>query len=307
MRLRFIVGEVWQGLRRNSTMALSVIIVTLVSLAFVGSAALLQIQVGKLKDDWYDRVEVSIFLCPDVSYAKQCDSGPVTQPQIDAIRSVLTTGELGDLVDQDGVYYETKEEAWDNLLARDPGGIVAQQLTADDMQPSFRVKLKDPEKFLLVADATRNMKGVEEVVDQRKVFGTLFQVLNRATLLAASLAIVMLLAAMLLITTTIRLSALSRRRETTIMRMVGSSKTLIQLPFMLEGAIAATTGAVLSVVGLWLGVRYLVQDWLTSSSLSWIDYIDAGDVMTVAPWLVLIGFVLSAIASVFTLGKYTSA
>lgn len=305
MRLRFIITEVLQGLRRNTTMALSVIIVTLVSLAFVGSAALLQIQVGKLKDDWYDRVEVSIFLCPSDSAYAQCKAGPVTASQEDAIREVLGAGELGEIVDQ--VYYETKEEAWDNLLKRDPDGFFAQQLTADDMQPSFRVKLKDPEQFALVADAIEMRPGVEHVVDQREVFGTLFQILNRATLLAAALAIVMLLAAMLLITTTIRLSALSRRRETTIMRMVGSSKTLIQLPFMLEGVIAATTGAILSIIGLWLGVRYLVQDWLTSSNLSWVDYIDEGDVLSVAPWLLLIGFGLSAIASVVTLGRYTSA
>ena len=305
MRIRFIFTEVFQGLRRNTTMALSVIIVTLVSLAFVGSAALLQIQVGKLKDDWYDRVEVSIFLCPNKSTYAQCKSGPVTASQEEEIRQVLTTGALGDIVEE--VYYESKEEAWQNLLERDEDGFFSQLLTADDMQPSFRVKLKDPEEFALIADAVGELKGVEKVVDQREVFGTLFQVLNRATLLAAALAIVMLMAAMLLITTTIRLSALSRRRETTIMRMVGSSKTLIQLPFMLEGVIAATTGAILSVVGLWLGVRYLVQDWLSTSDLNWVDYVDQGDVLTVAPWLLLIGFGLSAVASLVTLGRYTSA
>lgn len=287
-------------------MALSVIIVTLVSLAFVGAAALLQIQVGKLKDDWYDRVEVSIFLCPESSLSPKCDHGAVTTAEEDAIRQVLSpTGALGDIVQH--VYYEDKQMAWDNLVERDPDGIFAQQLTAADMQDSFRVKLNDPEQFAVIADATGNLPGVEEVVDQKVIFGTLFQLLNRATLLAASLAVVMLLAAMLLITTTIRLSALSRRRETTIMRMVGSSKTLIQLPFMLEGVIAATTGAVLSIVGLWLGVRYLVEDWLSTSNLTWVHYIDQSDVLSVAPWLLLIGFGLSAVASVVTLGRYTSA
>jgi cell division transport system permease protein len=305
MRLRFIITETFQGLRRNSTMALSVIIVTLVSLAFVGSAMLLQIQVGKLKDDWYDRVEVSIFLCPNVSDVANCKSGPVTAAQEENIRNILDTGALSDLVEV--WYYETKEQAWENLLESNPDDFLVQQLTADDMQPSYRVKLKDPEQFKVVADATANLPGVEHVVDQRQVFGPLFTILNRSTLLAASLAIVMLLAATLLITTTIRLSALSRRRETTIMRMVGSSKILIQLPFMLEGIIAAATGAILSIVGLWLAVRYLVQDWLTQSTVNWVDYIDQGDVFSVAPWLFAIALALSAIASLVTLGRYTSA
>ena len=305
MRLQFILSEVWQGLRRNSTMALSVVIVTLVSLAFVGSAALLQVQVGKLKDDWYDKVEVSIFLCPERSGEPNCQSGPVTLAQSDEIYRVLTTGDLGALVQN--VFYEDKQEAFERFTERLPAdSVFLQQLTAEDMQESYRVKLYDPEQFETVASATAHLPGVEHVVDQKEKFASLFLVLNRATLLAAALASVMLLAAVLLITTTIRLSALSRRRETTIMRMVGSSKTLIQLPFMLEGAIAATTGAVLSVVGLWLGVRYLVEDWL-SKEVNWVDYVGSSDVFAVAPWLILIAVGLSGFASFVSLGRYTSA
>ena len=217
MRLQFILSEVLQGLRRNSTMALSVVIVTFVSLAFVGAAALLQIQIDKLKDDWFDRVEVSIFMCPNVSLSQKCQAGAVTPAEENDIRRVLETGALGELVDT--LYYESKEEAYRRFLETNGDSIYAQHLTADDMQQSFRVKLKNPEQFDLVADATENLPGVEKVEDQREIFNDLFQALNGATLVAAGLALVMSLAAGLLITTTIRLSALSRRRETTIMRL----------------------------------------------------------------------------------------
>ena len=304
MRLQFIASEVWQGLRRNITMALSVVIVTFVSLGFLGSAALLQMQVMNLKNSWYEKVEVSIFLCPNSSPVANCASGPVTPAQQAEIVRILKTGAVGALVKS--VYEESKQEVWEDFVSRKENAFYSQHLTAEDMQPVLRVKLIDPEQFQVVADATQNLGGVEIVRDQRDIFDTLFQVLNRATLLAAALAGVMLLAAVLLITTTIRLSALSRRRETTIMRMVGSSKSLIQLPFMLEGAISATLGALLAILGLWLTVRYLVEDWL-STQFSWIDYIRASDVMSVAPWMLLIAVALSAVASLVTLGKYTSA
>ncbi len=205
MRLQFIAAEVWQGLRRNATMALAVVIVTFVSLAFLGSAVLLQMQVTNLKNDWYNKVEVSVFLCPDASAVANCASGPVTEAQENAIERILTTGAVGGIV-KPPIYYESKEEAYRNLVARDKDGYFSQHLTADDMQPILRVKLKDPEQFQVVADATENLDGVESVVDQRDIFKTLFQVLNRATLIAAALAGVMLLAAVMLITTTIRLS-----------------------------------------------------------------------------------------------------
>ena len=56
MRAQFILSEIGIGLRRNLSMTIAVILVTFISLTFVGAAGLLQIQVSKLKDDWYGKV-----------------------------------------------------------------------------------------------------------------------------------------------------------------------------------------------------------------------------------------------------------
>lgn len=303
MRLRFILGEVFTGLRRNGTMALSVVLVTFVSLTFVGAAVLTQMQVDNLKADWYSKVEVSIFLCPEKSPNLQCATGLATPDQEDAIEDVLRNGSVAHLVQE--VHYESRQEAFEKFKAYDIDNTYA-TLTADQMQASFRVKLTDPEQFEVVADAVKGMKGVETVQDQRDIFKGLFSLLNAATFVAAALAAVMLLAAILLITTTIRLSAMSRKRETNIMRMVGSSRVLIQLPFMLEGAVAATLGAVLASAALWSGMKFAVTDWLHQSTLV-VEYISADDVLIVAPWLLAIAVALALVASVATLGRYTRA
>ena len=303
MRLRFILGEVFNGLRRNGTMALSVVLVTFVSLTFVGAAVLTQMQVDNLKADWYSKVEVSIFLCPEKSPSLQCASGLATPDQEDAIEDVLVNGSVAHLVQS--VEYESREEAFKKFKAYDIDNTYA-TLTANQMQASFRVKLTDPEQFEVVADAVKGMKGVETIQDQRDIFKGLFSILNAATFVAAALAAVMLLAAVLLITTTIRLSAMSRKRETNIMRMVGSSRVLIQLPFMLEGAVAATLGAVLASGALWSAMKFAVTDWLHQSSLV-VEYISADDVLVVAPWLLAIAVALALVASVATLGRYTRA
>ena len=88
------------------------------------------------------------------------------------------------------------------------------------------------------------------------------------------------------------------------MRLVGASNLFVQLPFMLEGAIAATIGALFAVGGLWFGVRYLVQDWL-AESVRFIPYIGTDAVWSIAPWLVLVAFGLAAVSSVVTLSRYT--
>ena len=302
MRLQFILSEIGLGLRRNLSMTISVILVTFVSLMFVGSAALLQTQIGKMKDDWYDKVEVSVFLCPQNSTEPTCASGEVTDDQKAQIRAALDAPEIKPYVEH--IYTESKEQAYDAFQKQFKDQFWASAATVDDMNSSFRIKLADPTQYQVVADVISGKPGVEDVKDQQRLFDKLFTVLNSATLLAGGLALVMLLAAVLLITTTIRLSALSRRRETGIMRLVGASTMFIQLPFMLEGAIAATIGALLAVGGLWLGVGYLVDDWL-GESVSWIPNVSTADVLTIAPILIVVAIALAAISSLVTLSRYT--
>ena len=302
MRLQFILSEIGLGLRRNLSMTISVILVTFVSLTFVGSAALLQAQIGKMKDDWYDKVEVSVFLCPQNSSAPTCASGEVTDDQRADIEAALASPEIKPFVQH--IYTETKEQAFAAFQKQFKDQTWTSAVTAEDMNSSFRIKLTDPQKYQLVSDVVSGRAGVEDVQDQQRLFDKLFVVLNHATLLAAGLAGVMLLAAVLLITTTIRLSAMSRRRETGIMRLVGASTFFIQLPFMLEGAIAATIGALLAVAGLWLGVEYLVRDWL-EESVNWIPYVSTADVLTVAPILIVVAILLAGVSSLVTLSRYT--
>jgi cell division transport system permease protein len=303
MRLQFILSEIGIGLRRNLSMTISVILVTFVSLTFVGAAALLQLQIGKMQDDWYDKVEVTVYLCPaGTSSAATCAGGEVTAEQKQAILDALKAPDVAPYIEH--TYEESKEEAYETFQRQYEGQFWAELMTVDDMNETLRIKLTDPEQYEVVADVLNGRQGVESVQDQRELYDTLFLVLNRATLLSVGLAGVMLLAAVLLITTTIRLSAMSRRRETGIMRMVGASNLFIQLPFMLEGAIAATIGAALSVVGLWAGVKYLITDWL-GGQITWVPYVGTDEVWLIAPVLVAAAILLAAISSLVTLSRYT--
>ena len=302
MRVRFVLGNAFQGLRRNMAMAVSVALVTFVSLTFVGAAVLVQMQISNMKDDWYDAVEVSVFLCPESSATPTCASGEVSDDQAEEILAVLQSEALRPYVDE--VYTETKEEAHEAFQDQFGNQDWASRVSAEQMQMSYRVSLHDPEQYQVVADEIAGRAGVEAVVDQRSILEPLFLVLNRVTALAAGLAGLMTVTAVLLITTTIRLSAMSRSKETSIMRLVGASNFFIQLPFMLEGALAALAGALLATGGLWLGVNYLVEGWLAESFV-WVNFVCTADVWTIAPILLGIGILLAAISSLVSLSRYT--
>lgn len=301
MRLRFIFAEVFHGIRRNFTMTVSVMLVTFISLTFVGAAALLQKQIGVMKDEWYDKVEISVFMCPDTSSDAKCQSGKATPEQLKGVEDKLNSAAMKPYVKE--WYFETEADAFTAFKKRFADDHW-NMLKPEQLPSSYRIKLINPEEFQVITDAFTGLPGVDEVQDQRKVLEPVFTLLSRASYLSAGLAALMLLTSVLLINTTIRLSAMSRKRETNIMRLVGASNLFIQLPFMLEGAIAALLGAGLAIGGLWLGVHFVVQDWL-AGSMSAIRFVDTGAVWQLSPWLVLVALAVAGLSSLVTLRKFT--
>ena len=303
MRFRYVLSETGKGLTRNLAMTVSVILVAFVSLLFVGASALLQAQISTMKGDWYDKVEVSVYMCPPSSSYPQCSAGEATQAQIDAVEDLVNSTTLESYVASYTI--ESKEAAYKNFMKAYGNSSIGRNATEDMMPVSFRIKLTDAEKYQVVAEQFEGRDGVERVVDQRATLEPLFLVMNRASWITGGLAAIMALAAILLITTTIRLSAMSRSRETGIMRLVGASNTFIQLPFVLEGVIAALIGGLLAVGALFVGVKYVVTDWLAGSIKFTSAFIGTGDVLRLSPWLLLAAVLIAALASALSLRKYT--
>ena len=304
MRFRFIVSETGKGLARNFAMSVSVVLVSFVSLLFVGASALLQTQISTMKGDWYDKVEVSVYMCPASSSGAACPDGEATQEQIDAVESFINSDALKPYVKS--YTFESKAEAYAKFKEVYGDRSIGRSATEEMMPVSFRIKLVDAEKYQVVAEQLTGRDGVQRVVDQRKTLETFFLVMNRASWITGGLAAIMAVAAVLLISTTIRLSAMSRSKETEIMRLVGASNFFIQLPFMLEGAIAALIGALAAVGSLWLGVHYIVDGWL-AQSLTFVNtaFISTRHVLVLAPWLLLAAVALAVGSSSFSLSKYT--
>ncbi|OZG68083.1 permease-like cell division protein FtsX [Bifidobacterium eulemuris] len=304
MRMRFILSETWTSLKRNVPMILSVMLVTFISFVFIGAAVLTQAQIVKAKGDWYDKVEVVVWLCPDgTSQSANCASGvSPTASEINELQQTIRD-ELSDVVED--ITYVSKQEFYDDTFTQQyPNGeYQGRTLTADDMQDSLWLKLSDPEKYQIVSEVLSSRDGVEEVTDQRQIFEPVFAVLNRATAVTIGLAAVMVLVAIMLTGTTIRMSAASRRTETEIMRLVGASNWTIRMPFVLEGVLASLVGSVLSCLMLSVIVRVFVEGWL-AESISWIPYVNQMTVLMISPFLILGAILLSIIASTVSLRRY---
>jgi cell division transport system permease protein len=293
--------EAWNGVRRNVSMVVSVVLVTLVSLTFVGSAALLQLQIQNMKSYWYDKAQVAVYLCTDYSTQGNCDQQDASQGQIDGVQAQLDSATLTPYIDK--WYFENHDAAFENFKKQFKGSAVLDLVTPDLLPQTFWINLNDPTQSAVIAEALGGMSGVESVVDQRAYLDGIFTMLNAASLTAVGVAALMLVAAALLIATTIRLSAFSRRRELAIMRLVGASNWFIQTPFIVEGVVAATIGSLLAC-GAVAAIMVFFVDGYLANAMPATAFIQLSDAALVFPLLVVVGCVLAGTSAYIAISRY---
>ncbi len=297
MRAGFLLSEVRIGLRRNLTMTFAVIVTTAISLSLLGIGLLSNAQVNAMKDYWYDKIEVSVYLCGSLSESASCSGGVITPEQRMAIKT-----DLDALPVVQSVFYESQSEAYTRFQERFKDSAIAQNVTADQLPESFRVKLKDPTQFAVVVSAFSGRPGVDVVQDQRSILEKFFQLLNVLRNGALLVGLFSVLTAGLLISNTLRIAAFNRRRETGVMKLVGASSWSIQLPFLLEGIFSALIGWVFAT-GLLAGLKSVI-DSKVAPLLTFTNFFGWNEVWIASAWLLLAGFTVSTIASLITLRRY---
>jgi cell division transport system permease protein len=278
-------------------MTFAVIVTTAISLSLLGIGLLSNAQVGAMKDYWYDKIEVSVFLCGSLSESSSCAGGVITNEQRLAIKADIEA-----LPVVESVFYESQAEAFKRFQERFKDSAIAQNVSADQLPESFRVKLKDPTQFAVVVSAFSGRPGVDIVQDQRTILDKFFKLLGVLRNGALAVGLASVFTAALLISNTLRIAAFNRRRETGVMKLVGASSWSIQLPFLLEGVFSALIGWVIAT-GLLAGLKAVV-DSKVAPLLTFTKFFGWGEVWTSSAWLLLTGLVVSVGASVITLRRY---
>jgi cell division transport system permease protein len=302
MRAQFIMSEIGVGLRRNLTMTFAVVVSVALSLALFGGSLLMRDQVSTMKGYWYDKVNVSIFLCnkSDAESDPHCANGPVTTEEKGQIKADLSRMPV-----VQKVMYESSDEAYKHYKQQFGDSPLARSLTPDQMQESYRIKLKDPQKYQVIASAFSGRDGVQSVQDQKGILENLFGLLNGMNWAALAVMALMLVVAMMLIVNTVRVSAFSRRRETGIMRLVGASSFYIQMPFIMEAAVAGLIGGFVACLMLIVGRYFIIDHGLAlSQKLNLINFIGWDAVLAKLPLVLAIGLLMPAFAAFFALRKY---
>lgn len=282
------------GLVRHLSLTVAVMLVGAVTLSLVGAGVLMGRQVDLIAEQWYEQVRVTVYLCDGLV----CDVP--TADQVDTLRNDLEADPRVAAVE-----FETSEQAYENFveLFEDRPELVA-ATTPDLLPTSFRAQLTSPAVYDDVVGDYQLYDGVDEVSDQRQLVDRLIAVAENVRLGAWIAAAIQAFSALVLLYTAVRISAVSRRAQTRVMKHLGASNRYIRLPFMIEAVVSSLVGAGIAIAVLYFGVQ-----WTTRYAAQFITlpYLTTADVWTIAGQLLVGAAVVGVVTARVSLRKHLRA
>ena len=298
MRANFVMSGVGQGLRRNVLMSIALIMITFVSLYFLGGALLTQKEIDKFRSTYEDRLDVSIYLCGPTK--DQNCKHPFTAQERSSLEGQLQSDPL--IVSERFVSQNQIFKNNPNYLGLGDLDI----LQASDFPNLISVKLKDIKRdYVTVAARYNRAAGVDRVQNQDASLKTILDIFDKSRIGALAFALLVLVAAILLMAITIQVAAAQRRNETNIMRLVGASRWMTQLPFVIEAVITALIGGVLIIPALWFSKTYVLNGIFGHSvSHGVLPDLSINDLLIASGESVLVGVALAIVTAYVTLRAY---
>ncbi|MDP9093727.1 MAG: permease-like cell division protein FtsX [Actinomycetota bacterium] len=298
MRANFVLSGVATGIRRNVTMTIALVLSTSIALAFVGAALLANTEITKFKQQYEDKINVSIYLCA-TQFQPPC-THKTTDAETAAIRAALNSDPI-----VKSERYISEQQAF--VLGQQQQPDVAKFLKVGVLPASFTVKLRNLQRdYPTFAVTYAKFAGVGQVKNQIDTINTLLAFIDSARWFSIIVALIVLVASILLIANTIQVAAAQRKNETSIMRLVGASRWMTELPFMLEAIIATAFGGLVAVVGIWIGKHYFLDRGVFSgpTKRGIIPNLSINDVLIAGGTGMIVGVVLAALTAFATLRFY---
>jgi cell division transport system permease protein len=236
----YISKEAGTNLWRNRLMTIAAVLTVAVSLALVGSALLLKQGASNATTRWQQGVDVAVFVKAGAPTSQYNAIGSELK-QLPFVKSCTARSQKWD-------YAEAKQLEPPDL---------SNALSVSDVPSSWRCHLTVASQASIITEQFTGKPGVATVASPTAQIHTMENVIHVLQWVFLSIAVVLLLSASVLILNTIRMAIFARRREVSVMKLVGATNWFIRLPFMAEGLVQGLLGggvAVLAVLGLYWGI-----------------------------------------------------
>ena len=223
---RYAIKETLSNLWRNRMMTIAAVLTVAVSLSLVGSALLLKQSAAQASARWQQGTRVTVWMNPSAS-TSEINAVQAQLANLPIVKNCIFYSQAQD-------YAEAKQ-----LLPQSESSV----LTVSDTPSSFRCIPTVPANAFVVESTFANQPGVYSVTAPEQQIRQMNRAIRILQIVFLALAAVLLLSATVLILNTIRMAIFARRREVSVMKLVGATNWFIRIPFITEGFIQGLLGS----------------------------------------------------------------
>ncbi len=240
----YIVKETGRNLIYNTWMTLASVSTVAISMFVLSFFLVLTVNMNHVTSVLQSQVEMRVFIKPHVSRAKE-----------------MTL--LRDSRHWSGVakmQFFTKQEAANTLKKEFPNqkNLLTLISKSNPLFDGFNVYTKRPSDIPALASRFRKQPIVHNVIYEGQVVSRLSRLSVILKWAGWGIEGLLGLATLFIIVNTIRLAVFARRREVSVMKLVGATDWFIRWPFVLEGLILGLVGAIVADIVVGQGYHWLL-------------------------------------------------
>ena len=286
------IRDSFKSIFRNFSLSIASISCTIITLVLVALAILATRNVTDMTEKIEKDLTMVVFID---SNAKDKD--------INNIRN-----ELKSIDNIENITYRSKEEIKDNMSKENDTFKTIMDSWSDKenpLQSTFILRIKEIKKIKETATTIKNIDKVTLVKYGETMVDRMVNVFDVVKKGCWVIVIALILVTVFLITNTIKITIFSRRNEINIMRLVGTSNTVIKLPFLFEGLLLGIFGSLIPILLTIFGYTYFYESMGGIILSNLVELTKPNSIIfTTSLALLIIGGVVGMFASLRAVRKY---
>ena len=290
--LRRSIRDAFKSVFRNFSLSLASISCITITLIIVAVSIVVTFNVQNFTKEMEKDLTIVVFLDTDT-----------TEEEVEEIRDKLES-----MSNVESLTYQSKASVKEEMSQENEVFNEVMSTWDDEDNPlkdTFQVKVKVVERISNTAKNIEKIDKVSSVKYGEGMVDNLIEAFEAAQNVSYGMVIALILVTVFLIINTIKLTIFSRKREISIMRLVGASNFTIKTPFIIEGMVLGLLGSIIPILIVCFGYIALYNHFDAYLYSRMITLIEPEPFIYMVSGIVLvIGIIVGMIGSASAVRKY---
>ncbi len=290
--LRRSIRDAFKSVFRNFSLSLASISCITITLIIVAISIIVTFNVQNFTKEMEKDLTIVVFLDTDT-----------TEEEVNDIKDKLES-----MSNVESLTYQSKSAVKEEMSKENEIFNEVMSTWDDENNPlkdTFQVKVKVVERISNTAKSIEKLDKVSSVKYGEGMVDNLIEAFEAAQNVSYGMVIALILVTVFLIINTIKLTIFSRKREISIMRLVGASNFTIKTPFIIEGMVLGILGSIIPILIVCFGYIALYNHfdgYLYSKMITLIE--PEPFIYMVSGIVLVIGIIVGMIGSASAVRKY---